>query len=252
MLLRSVTKHVKEQNWTAIGIDFVIVVIGVFVGIQVSNWNETRKAFEQERELLERLRGEISQNIDNSQEKRRFFDTVYASAERVHAFLGDDAPCAADCWQRVVDAFYASQWRDLRPKRDTFDEMERQGLPRDTGLKLALADYYGLYASMVTVTSELPEFRKVVRSLIPPQTQLHLWRKCHRVEGMMESLAPDCLAALDENESRELLDQLRSHPALRPALAYWMSTVALIQPALDQQILGAHSVIASIDAELGD
>jgi len=42
MLLRRVTEHVREQNWTAIGIDFVIVVVGVFVGIQVSNWNETR------------------------------------------------------------------------------------------------------------------------------------------------------------------------------------------------------------------
>jgi hypothetical protein len=152
----------------------------------------------------------------------------------------------------VVDAFYASQWRDLRPTRDTFDEMERQGLPRDTGLKLALASYYGLYASMVTVTAELPEFRKLVRSLIPPQTQLHLWQQCHRVEGLMETLAPDCPAALGERESRELLDQLRSHPTLQPALAYWMSTVALIQPALDQQILGANSVIASIDVELGD
>jgi hypothetical protein len=38
-LLR-VAEHVRTQNWTAIGIDFVIVVLGVFVGIQVANWNE--------------------------------------------------------------------------------------------------------------------------------------------------------------------------------------------------------------------
>ena len=36
MLLRRVTEHVRDQNWTAVGVDFVIVVIGVFVGIQVS------------------------------------------------------------------------------------------------------------------------------------------------------------------------------------------------------------------------
>ena len=43
MLLRRVIEHVKAQNWMAVAIDFVIVVIGVFIGIQVANWNESRQ-----------------------------------------------------------------------------------------------------------------------------------------------------------------------------------------------------------------
>jgi hypothetical protein len=82
--------------------------------------------------------------------------------------------------------------------------------------------------------------------------QLHLWRKCHRIEGVTETLAPDCPAALDDGGSRDVVDQLRAQATLRPALAYWMSTVALTQPALQQQVIGAQAVIASIDAELGD
>jgi hypothetical protein len=39
MILRRVIEHVKAQNWLAVALDFVIVVIGVFIGIQVSNWN---------------------------------------------------------------------------------------------------------------------------------------------------------------------------------------------------------------------
>ena len=42
MLLRRVTHHVRDQNWFAVLIDFAIVVVGVFIGIQVSNWNDTR------------------------------------------------------------------------------------------------------------------------------------------------------------------------------------------------------------------
>lgn len=42
MLLRRVKDHVVRQNWTAIAIDCVIVVVGVFVGTQVSNWNSDR------------------------------------------------------------------------------------------------------------------------------------------------------------------------------------------------------------------
>ena len=252
MILHRLSQSLKEQSWTTILIEFVLLVCGVFLGIQVANWNEQRQFRVQERELLGRLRLEIKQNVASAQEKARFFDTVYESADRTYAFLGDDAPCASDCWQRVVDVFYASQWRDLRPTRDTFDEMQRLGLPRDARLKLALTNYYGLYESMVTITSELPEFRTVVRSSIPPRTQQQLWRTCHRTEGMTELLAADCPAAMDEGESRELMEQLRAHRTLRPALAYWMSTVSLTRPALDQQIAGAQTVLVSIDSELGD
>jgi len=36
MILRRVIAHVKAQNWTAVALDFLIVV----VGLRVSNWNE--------------------------------------------------------------------------------------------------------------------------------------------------------------------------------------------------------------------
>lgn len=33
MILRRLTKHVKDQNWFAVALDFLIVVVGVFIGI---------------------------------------------------------------------------------------------------------------------------------------------------------------------------------------------------------------------------
>ena len=42
MILRRLTENLRAQNWTAITIEFAIVVIGVFVGTQVSNWNQAR------------------------------------------------------------------------------------------------------------------------------------------------------------------------------------------------------------------
>ncbi len=42
MILRSVMKHLRDQNWFAVLLDFLIVVVGVFIGIQVANWNEAR------------------------------------------------------------------------------------------------------------------------------------------------------------------------------------------------------------------
>lgn len=50
MILRRITEHVQAQNWTAVALDFFIVVVGVFIGIQVSNWNtsSTERSLEQE------------------------------------------------------------------------------------------------------------------------------------------------------------------------------------------------------------
>jgi hypothetical protein len=42
MILRRITEHVKAQNWTAIWIQFVLLVSGLFLGIQVANWNDVR------------------------------------------------------------------------------------------------------------------------------------------------------------------------------------------------------------------
>src|SRR5512147_1389332 len=64
MLLRRVIEHVREQNWTAIAIDFVIVVIGVFVGIQVSNWNEARVERQLVRGHLTEIAGDLRKYLE--------------------------------------------------------------------------------------------------------------------------------------------------------------------------------------------
>lgn len=60
MLLRRVSNHINEQNWFAVGVDFVIVVVGVFIGIQVSNWNENQKAEANEQVTLLQLAEEFA------------------------------------------------------------------------------------------------------------------------------------------------------------------------------------------------
>ena len=59
MLLRHMIAHFRKQEWTAIWIDFAIVVIGVFVGIQVANWNEERLEARREAAYLVSLQGDF-------------------------------------------------------------------------------------------------------------------------------------------------------------------------------------------------
>ena len=63
MLLRRITKHVTDQNWFAVFIDFLIVVVGVYIGVQVSNWNADRQDRADYNEIYEQVILEMKQNI---------------------------------------------------------------------------------------------------------------------------------------------------------------------------------------------
>jgi hypothetical protein len=65
MILRRVREHVSRHNWFAVTIDFVIVVIGVFVGIQASNWNQGRLERQQAREYRAMLADDLDANLEN-------------------------------------------------------------------------------------------------------------------------------------------------------------------------------------------
>jgi len=55
MILSRVIEHFRKQEWTAIFLDFVIVVMGVFVGMQVNNWNAARGERAEEQRLIAQL-----------------------------------------------------------------------------------------------------------------------------------------------------------------------------------------------------
>ncbi|PHS76621.1 MAG: hypothetical protein COB56_05905 [Robiginitomaculum sp.] len=63
MILRSLTKHVNDQNWFAVAIDFFIVVMGVFIGLQVANWSAGRANHKNYLLTLDRFRLEIAENL---------------------------------------------------------------------------------------------------------------------------------------------------------------------------------------------
>lgn len=64
MILRRIKAHVEKENWFAVGIDFCIVVIGVFIGIQVANWNDAQSNKAGLTASLQRLDKEVTQNIN--------------------------------------------------------------------------------------------------------------------------------------------------------------------------------------------
>lgn len=81
LLFRRVMKRLRKQEWMAIGIDFLIVVIGVFVATQVSNWNAEGAERRHARELTQALHAEFT-DIEKDLETSLDNITRYQAASR--------------------------------------------------------------------------------------------------------------------------------------------------------------------------
>lgn len=62
-LLRRLVQNLRQQHWTSACIELAIVVLGVFIALQVSNWNEARRDRQLERQYLERLQEDFELSI---------------------------------------------------------------------------------------------------------------------------------------------------------------------------------------------
>lgn len=63
VILRRLKSQIGEQNWPAIAIDFVIVVLGVYVGLQVNLWNEARVEAAQRQQIIDALVTSLNDSI---------------------------------------------------------------------------------------------------------------------------------------------------------------------------------------------
>lgn len=63
MILRRLANAIRSQNWFTVIIEIMIVVIGIFIGLQVTEWNNDRKANNQSRQFLVQLNFDIESSI---------------------------------------------------------------------------------------------------------------------------------------------------------------------------------------------
>lgn len=63
MILRRFMKHVSDQNWFAVGLDLLVVITGIFLGMQVTEWNSDRKDRVREKLYLIRLHDDVTSGV---------------------------------------------------------------------------------------------------------------------------------------------------------------------------------------------
>ncbi len=115
MILRRLTQHIRAQNWTAVAIDFVIVVVGVYLGIQIGNWNAER--LEQQRR--EQIVGALGANLgDALAVQKRFVAEIDAGLAAWEAAYARG--------ERPVPFTYRIEGSDMAP--DTWSTLEQVGV----------------------------------------------------------------------------------------------------------------------------
>mgnify|MGYP006866152529 CR=1 FL=1 len=65
MILRRITQHIKEQNWFAVVLDFIIVILGILIAFQITNWNEERQTKAVELRTLEQIEIEFTETYSD-------------------------------------------------------------------------------------------------------------------------------------------------------------------------------------------
>jgi hypothetical protein len=232
MILRSVIRHVRDQNWFAVGLDFLIVVVGVFIGIQVANWNDERSERSRESGILDELAADLCTDLGEIEQTLRPTRFRFAAQATV--------------LQRALDW----QLPDMRPGLDgerPFPHPERIEIESATQALFALAAYStfdperAAYDGLVSSNDILLIQDKSLVDALQQHfsrvsgfndTENNLYRGT--INRLMETLERNGLGTLEAIDWPTLNDTIRSDPALQGVLKS-----AVYEAALQHRILVA-------------
>ena len=118
MILRRLAEAMAEQNWFIILIEVLVVVVGIFIGLQVDDWNESRKDRQDEQlsgldtktSYFDPVQGEVRSrpqcDVVKMHANPTFLNEVSVNIDRYDAYIRDGlAPWSAqfDRVHQLVD-----------------------------------------------------------------------------------------------------------------------------------------------------
>lgn len=164
MLLRRITQHVKAQNWVAVALDFLIVVAGILIAFQITNWSESRR----EEAALESYLTSISENIAFDLDraaavKAKRVDAV-GKTSAINWLQQDLAGLDFQIVMRTSEAFAnLSEYDYFFADESAFETFKTSGLLRNiqgTDVERLIFRYYNLANEIVLKEADYNQFLK--------------------------------------------------------------------------------------------
>ena len=180
MILRRFAEALTQQNWAAIAIEFVLLVLGVFLGIQVANWNEQRTTDRQAGIFTERLRADLLIEAWTYEYLIAYYGEVSSNAERALAALEGRSDASNE--QLLISSYRATQFNLGAKRRATYDEMRSTGtlgLVTNAALRDAAALVYAAGLTDLVDNQILgSRYREAFRMRVPVNVQSALGEQC--------------------------------------------------------------------------
>jgi len=248
MLLRRLSQSLKEQNWTAIAVELVLLVAGVFLGIQAANWNETRI----ERDLVRGHLSEIAQDLHTHEAiceelvdstKMRIAAVDYIYREAFGTRLPTTLKLASRSWNAPkVDAFPPDQLDQLMGSinlvrvsvrsRNAYESLinsGRLGLLKNRTLARHIQTYYGNYDDLL-------------------DTQTNVFRT-FRTDGVIQQY-PLGVSVFDQRPASEIVALARDNPGFAAYLCSQREWAILNWNLLHNSDLETRALLLAIEKEL--
>ena len=249
MLLRRVIEQVRNQEWTAIWIDLVIVVVGVFLGIQVANWNTALADERLGRVYATRLTADLAQDLGSRRALVAYYAVVLDNVERTDALLADPT---ADPQALVVAAYRATEINYQPPSEATWSEIVSSG---DTGLlprnvARLVAEYFAFdtaRSSLDGLTASV--YRHRVRMIIPLAVQKALRAGCSDARNQalqVTGFVPGCTLDMSPEVIEATASALRADPSVIDSLRYQYSEVYSAHVNIQGDVVAIERALAAL------
>jgi len=237
MIFKRAVAKLRAQDWFAIAIELGIVILGVFIGTLVANWNQERIATRQTRQLLIQLLPELRVLERFSEKSRQYYATTgnYAYI----AFAGwHNSPSVSDS-DFVIAAYQASQIYGFNNNGAswalTFGADELRNID-DTQIREPLTRLMTFDYSTLNFPAVATRYRDQVREVIPDEIQTAIREQCgDRLDpdGRSFSLVVPCPLKINPAAAEATAADLRRHPELERLLRQHRSAIATYITNLD-------------------
>lgn len=218
MILRRIAQHIRQQHWTGVAIELVILVVGVFLGLQAQDWNQARADARLGQDYVQRLTRDLDENLAGVRAQVAYYTAVEDSVRKTDELLAAADP---DPRTLIVNAYRASEIVYIPPVRATWDQIVSSGhlalLPK-AAVESGLSQYYAFdTARSVYEMGVDSDYRKTVRGIIPLPMQIALRSGCSDVRdrrGNITGFARNCQFAADPAQLARVAAALRSNLAV--------------------------------------
>jgi hypothetical protein len=234
MILRRFMKHVTDQNWFAVGLDVIVVVVGIFLGMQVTEWNQDREINNEVTIYKHRLINELKENITRLDNDIQYYQGVIDYAGIV--YLDIDKPENELDEAFIVMAYQSTQRTGLRVANFTINEINSTGMLKylnDIELRQNIQIYDNVIKTDESGTAPLTAYRINIRSILFTEIQDAIRAHCDDQVDFLSGdsriilvkLNKDCKLELSEEVTRHQIKILKQYTNFKNDLSYRISDI---------------------------